>query len=161
MDTCQPLGQHHVLSHPRVSDRRIGIVEVLGHRNPSSMGCRHQRTSLKNSAWHEVFLRSKQANVSLLEHCQPSATNGPPVYETPRDERLTTILSLLSSLILSPSLPPRLCLGFRSEVPFCVWCFPGEGLRSWRIPFRGPRDKYLLLHLPSGGRAGEGKPKCA
>ncbi|TBU65417.1 hypothetical protein BD310DRAFT_911311 [Dichomitus squalens] len=29
--------------------------------------------------------------------------------------------------------------------------FPREGLRSWRIPFRGPRDKYLLLPVPGWG----------
>lgn len=32
--------------------------------------------------------------------------------------------------------------------------FPREGLLSWRIPFRGPRDKYLLVCGLSGRRMG-------
>ena len=32
--------------------------------------------------------------------------------------------------------------------------FPREGLRSWRIPFRGPRDKYLLIRSSSLKRGG-------
>ena len=87
--------------------------------------------------------------------------------------RCCLLLMILGHTLLIPRLYSKLCItkpsGESDEsaqatmVQVSVYLFPREGLWSWRIPLRGPRDEYRSVYRLSNNRRctdGETKMRC-